>query len=464
MEIINNIITAINDNFLGYILMFSLVGAGIYFTLITRGVQFTNIREMMRLLVASEEEATKHHISPFQAFAISTAARVGTGNIAGVAIAITTAGPGAIFWMWAIAVVSSASAFVESTLAQIYKVKDGKHFRGGPAYYMQYGLGKRWLGVAFAVIISLTFGFVFNSVQSNTISQAFCSSFSVSTWVSGIIVCIITAIIIFGGLKRIAHFTQVIVPFFAITYILLTLVVVIINIDKLPAVIADIFTQAFSLRNIAGGTLGATIMMGARRGLFSNEAGMGSAPNAAATAKVSHPVKQGYVQALSVFVDTLIICSCTAFIVLLSDYQSSDAVGIALTQFSLTQSIGAAGGYFITFCLFLFAFTSIIGNYYYGQSNIQFITQNKNVMLAFRVLVIGMVMFGALTEVAVVWNLADLFMAVMAIMNIVSIILLGKFAVAALQDYLAQKKNGIKEPVFNPANIKGLTNTQVWKK
>ncbi len=463
-DIINQTIALINDRFLGYILMAALIGAGLYFTIATRFVQFVRPKEMLRLMVPPRKNGSeKGHISSFQAFSISTASRVGTGNIAGVAIAITVGGPGAVFWMWLIAVIGSASAFIESTLAQVYKVKQGAHFHGGPAYYMKNALGKPWLGAAFAAIITLTFAFVFNSVQSNTIAQSMYKSFNISAGVTGLVIAALTAIIIFGGLKRIAAFSAIVVPFFALTYIAITITVMVLNIEKMPSVLGLIFNDAFSPRNIAGGALGATIMTGARRGLFSNEAGMGSAPNAAATANIAHPVNQGYVQAFSVFIDTLIICSCTAFIILLSDYGAFKLEGIALTQAALNQNLGRFGEYFISASVLLFAFTSIIGNYYYGQANVEFLTKKKWVLPVFRILVTGMVLLGAVAQLHLVWNMADLFMTVMALMNISAIFLLRHKALDVLADYRRQKKEGIKDPVFDPSKVPSIKNAEAWE-
>lgn len=459
-ETLTQAITLINDRFLGYILMAALMIAGLYFTFASRFVQFVRPKEMFRLMTSGNKK--KGHISSFQAFSISTASRVGTGNIAGVAIAITTGGPGAVFWMWLIAVIGAASAFVESTLAQVYKVKAGAHFRGGPAYYMQRALGARRLAWMFSVIITLTFAFVFNSVQSNTIAASLQSTFGCSSLWTGLVLAALTAVIIFGGLRRVAKFSAVIVPVFALAYIAITLAVVLFNLEKLPGVFGLIFSDAFSARNIAGGALGATIMTGARRGLFSNEAGMGSAPNAAATANISHPVKQGYVQAFSVFVDTLVICSCTAFIVLLTDYQALGGVGITLTQQALTQELGGLGNYFLSVSVLLFAFTSIIGNYYYGQANIEFLTKSKTVMALFRAGVSIMVFLGAVLQLKLVWNAADLFMTVMALMNLYAIFRLRRQALDVLADYRRQKAQG-KDPVFNPADVPSVQNTEAWR-
>lgn len=459
-ETLTQAITLINDRFLGYILMAALMIAGLYFTFASRFVQFVRPKEMFQLMTSGNKK--KGHISSFQAFSISTASRVGTGNIAGVAIAITTGGPGAVFWMWLIAVIGAASAFVESTLAQVYKVKAGAHFRGGPAYYMQRALGARRMAWMFSVIITLTFAFVFNSVQSNTIAASLQSTFGCSALATGLVLAALTAVIIFGGLRRVAKFSAVIVPVFALAYIAITLAVVLFNLEKLPGVFGLIFSDAFSARNIAGGALGATIMTGARRGLFSNEAGMGSAPNAAATANISHPVKQGYVQAFSVFVDTLVICSCTAFIVLLTDYQTLGGEGITLTQQALTQELGGLGNYFLSVSVLLFAFTSIIGNYYYGQANVEFLTRSKTVMALFRTGVSGMVFLGAVLQLKLVWNAADLFMTVMALMNLYAIFRLRRQALDVLADYRRQKTQG-KDPVFNPADVPSVQNTEAWR-
>lgn len=464
-DILTHAVSLLNDRFLGYVLMAALLFAGLYFTFATRFVQFVRPKEMLRLMIGGEGSSKeKGHISPFQAFSISTASRVGTGNIAGVAIAITVGGPGAVFWMWLIAVIGAASAFAESTLAQVYKVKTGAHFRGGPAYYMQTALGSRRLGLAFSVIITLTFAFVFNSVQSNTIAQSLNATFQVDSLLSGIVLAALTAVIIFGGLKRIAAFSAFIVPVFALGYIAITVIVMLLNLEKLPGVLGIILSDAFSLRNLAGGALGATIMTGARRGLFSNEAGMGSAPNAAATANTSHPVKQGYIQTFSVFVDTLIICSCTAFIVLLADYQAFPGLeGITLTQKALTQELGPLGNYFISASVLLFAFTSIIGNYYYGQANVEFLTRNRLVMALFRTGVSVMVLLGAVLQLKLVWNMADLFMTVMALLNIYAIFRLRRQVLDVLADYRRQKQAGL-DPHFNPADVPSVKHADAWVK
>ena len=468
MDIINDIILKFNDFLWTYILIALLLVLGAYFTIRTNFVQFRYLKEMFRLLGDGfSNKKEKGSISSFQAFCISTASRVGTGNLAGIAIAISVGGPGAIFWMWIIALIGAGSSFVESTLAQIYKEKneDGS-FRGGPAYYMQKGLNKKWMGVLFSLLITLSFGLVFNSVQSNTITESFNTAFGVNRLVIGIILTVLTTIIIFGGVHRIAKVSEVLVPVMALAYIGIAVIILIMNATEIPSVLKLIVENAFGFKEVAGGTLGGALLLGIKRGLFSNEAGMGSAPNAAATANVTHPVKQGLIQTLGVFTDTLIICSCTAFIILLSgvDYSGPNAsTGIKLTQDALSSQIGPFGNTFIAICILLFAFSSIVGNYYYGESNIEFLNDKKWFLFAYRVCVILMVLFGSVAKVDVVWNLADVFMGLMAIVNLVAIFMLSKYAFLALKDYTEQKKSGIKEPVFKASSIPGLKNAKEWE-
>lgn len=466
MEILNNLIVNFNNFLWGYILIILLICAGLIFSFKTKFVQFRYIKEMIRLLGDGIGKSNKEKggVSSFQAFCISTASRVGTGNIAGVAIAIAVGGPGAVFWMWLIALIGSASSFVESTLAQIYKIKDKDSFRGGPAYYMEKGLGKRWLGIVFSILITICFGFVFNSVQANTVGIAFNNAFGLPRVYIGVILALIIALVVFGGINRVAKVTEILVPVLAVTYIFIALVVLILNITEIPSVFKIIFESAFGIKQLTAGGVGAAVMQGIKRGLFSNEAGMGSAPNAAATANVTHPVKQGLIQTLGVFTDTLLICSCTAFIILLSgQYSDSSLTGIELTQKALVSQIGPIGAYFIAICILLFAFGSIVGNFYYGQTNIEFMCSNKVLLNIYRILVIGMVLFGSIAKVDLVWNLADLFMGLMAILNIATLSFLSKYSFLALKDYIAQKKAGIKEPVFKASSIPGLENVEEWQ-
>ncbi|EKN34629.1 amino acid carrier protein [Parabacteroides merdae CL09T00C40] len=459
MEILNNWISGINDLLWSYVLIIMLLGCAFRFTFKTRFVQFRMFREMIRVLGDSANKAHEgeKHISSFQAFAVSLASRVGTGNLAGVATAIAVGGPGAVFWMWIIALLGSASAFVESTLAQLYKRKGKESFIGGPAYYMRYGLGLNWMGILFAILISVTFGFAFNSVQSNTICAAMQGSFGFDPRIVGAVLTVLTLAIIFGGIQRIAKVSSVIVPVMALGYVALASGIVLFNITELPAVIKLIVSSAFGWEQAAGGTIGAALMQGIKRGLFSNEAGMGSAPNVAATASVTHPVKQGLIQTLGVFTDTLLICTCTAFIILFSGAPLDGSVnGVQLTQHALTLEVGKAGGIFVAVAIFLFAFSSIIGNYYYGEANIRFITPKKNVLYIYRLAVGGMVMFGALASLELAWSLADITMAFMTICNLFAISLLSKQAFLLLHDYIAQKRSGIKSPVFDKNKLPEL--------
>ena len=463
MEFLNNVVTVMNDLLWAKVLIVMLITLGIYFTIRTNFVQFRYFGEMFRLLGDGTKDKKEGSVSSFQAFCISTASRVGTGNIAGIATAIVAGGPGSVFWMWLIALIGSASSFVESTLAQIFKVKDEESYRGGPAYYIEQGLGSKKMSVLFSVLITVCFGFIFNAVQSNTVTVAFNNAFGLNRLAVGIILAIVTGIVIFGGVHRVAKISEVIVPVFAVLYILVSLFIVVMNITELPHVIQLIFKEAFGFREMGVGTMMGIILVGVKRGLFSNEAGMGSAPNAAAAAEVTHPVQQGLIQSLGVFTDTIVICSCTAFMILLyPGYATSGAEGIELTQAALSAHIGPIGNIFIAVCILLFAFSSIVGNYYYGQSNIEFMSGKKTTLNVFRAMVVGMVIFGSVAKVQLVWDLADLFMGLMAVINLIAIALLGKYAFAALDDYSAQKKNGIKDPVFDASNIKGLENIECW--
>ena len=452
METLQYIISEINDVLWTYVLIGMLLLCAIYFTWRTRFVQFRNLREMLRLLTegAPKSKDNKRQVSSFQAFAVSIASRVGTGNLAGVATAIAVGGAGAVFWMWIIALLGSVNAFIESTLAQLYKRKDKDSFIGGPAYYMQYGLGRRWMGVLFAVLIAITFGFAFNSVQSNTICAAWEHAFGIDhTWM-GIGITVTTLLIIFGGIHRIAQVSSWIVPIMAVSYILLAFGVVIYNITEIPAVLSQIFHSAFGWEQAMGGGMGAAVMQGIKRGLFSNEAGMGSAPNVAATATVSHPVKQGFIQALGVFTDTLVICTCTAFIILVSN-PSPDASlnGIQLTQAAFTTQVGHLGSVFVAIAILLFAFSSIIGNYYYGEANIRFISRKPIYLWIYRVLVGGMVMCGAMMSLDLAWSLADVTMGLMTICNLIAIVQLSRQALWLLNDYITKRKKGISSPTFH---------------
>ena len=454
---LNELITTVNDAVWGYVLIFALVGCGVWFTFRTRFVQFRMIGEMVRLLTdsvvdtAKEEGVRRKHISSFQAFAVSVATRVGTGNLAGVASAIAIGGPGAVFWMWLIALIGSATAFVESTLAQLFKQKHKDSFIGGPAYYIQRGLHLRWMAVTFAVLITCQFGLSNNSIQANTICGAMQEAFGWEPMWVGVVLAALGLFIVFGGIQRIAHVSSILVPVMAIGYVVLAIVIIAMNIRLLPSVFKIIFENAFGFQQFAGGTFGAMMMTGIKRGLFSNEAGEGSAACAASIADVSHPVKQGLVQALSVFTDTLLICSCTAFIILLSGvYTNPDLNGIQLTQNALLSEVGKVGPAFVALAIFMFAFSSIIGNYTYGEMNVKFLTKKRGWLFFVRVMNgIVMVMFGALASLDLVWSLGDLFMGCITLCNLYAIVRLHPLAVSLLKDYVKQKRAGIKSPEYH---------------
>ncbi|WP_300794546.1 sodium:alanine symporter family protein [uncultured Bacteroides sp.] len=461
MDFITEFINQVNYILWTYVLIAMLLGCALWFSFKTRFVQFRMIGEMVRLLGDSTAKIDGHekHISSFQAFTISLASRVGTGNLAGVATAITVGGPGAIFWMWVIALLGASSAFVESTLAQLFKIRSKHSYIGGPAYYMEKGLKKRWMGIIFAVLITVTFGFAFNSVQSNTICAAFDSAFNIPPVYMGVGITVLTIVIIFGGVHWIANVSSILVPVMALGYIVLALYIVFSNLVHLPDVISLILKNAFGVEQAIGGGIGAALMQGIKRGLFSNEAGMGSAPNAAATAHVTHPAKQGFIQALGVFTDTLLICTCTAFIILFSGEGLDGGLdGIQLTQAALNSQIGNIGSTYIAVAILFFAYSSILGNYYYGEANLRFITKNRNVIIIYRILVGGMVLFGSMASLKLVWSLADVTMALMAICNLIAIIMLGKYAFILLDDYLMQKKKGIESPVFTKEKMKDIEN------
>lgn len=465
---------AVNGVLTDYVLVGMLLLVSLYFTFRMRGVQFRMIGEMCRLLVESgkrhedtrKADAPAHgSVSSFQAFALSIASRVGTGNLAGVAIAISVGGPGAVFWMWVTALLGAASAFVESTLAQLFKVKGERSFRGGPAYYIQKGIHQRWWAVTFAVLITLTFGFAFNTVQANTLSSAMNNSFGIPMWVTGCIVTALTLALVWGGVHRISRFSEIVVPVMAIAYIILAIVLVIMNISHLPRVLALIVENAFGFNEILGGTMGSAISMGVKRGLFSNEAGEGSTPNAAATASVSHPVKQGLIQALGVYTDTILVCTATAFIILVSDVSLHDSNGIVLTQQAIDAGLGGGsslGSTFVCIAITLFAFTSIIANYYYGETNIRFIRNSSALVNLYRLIVGAMVYLGSVMSLDLVWGFADITMAMMTICNLAAILVLGKYAPRLLLDYLDQRKLG-KDPVYRSSTIPEIAKeTECW--
>ncbi|MFD1007028.1 MULTISPECIES: alanine/glycine:cation symporter family protein [Oceanisphaera] len=450
-------IAFINNLLWGSLLVYLLLGAGAFFTIRLGFIQFRHFGHMFSVLKYSRR-SDDAGISSFQALCTSLAARVGTGNLAGVAVALYLGGPGAIFWMWLIALIGMSTAFAESALAQLYKVKDEQgNYRGGPAYYMEKGLGMRWMGMLFAVFLIIAFGLVFNAVQANSISVAMEVAFGIPEWATGVALVLGAGLIIFGGLRTIARFAELVVPLMALAYLVIALVVVAMNITELPGVFMLIIKSALGLEQAGGGAIGYAIsqalMNGIKRGLFSNEAGMGSAPNAAASASPypPHPASQGYVQMLGVFIDTLVICTCTASIILLSGQfePGSGVTGIELTQRALSHEVGEWGSIFIAIAILFFAFTSIVANYAYAENNIVFLEHDSKAgLLTFRLFVLGMVMFGSIGELPTIWALADISMGLMALTNLVAILLLSGVAVKLARDYNDQRKLG-KVPTFD---------------
>lgn len=452
MDIILSVLSEINDFLWTYLVIPMLVGCAIYFTWNLRAIQFTGIGEMFRVLFSStstDSDKSRHKkISSFQAFAISLSSRVGTGNLAGVASAIFVGGPGAVFWMWVMALLGASTAFMEATLAQLFKRSGSDSFYGGPAYQMQYGLHRRWMGVLFAIFIIYGFGMANQVIQSNTLCDAVGDAFSIPvSWVAYGMTAI-TLVIIFGGVQRIARFSAMVVPIMAIGYMLLAIVILILNIDKVPGMLALIIKSAFGWQQAAGGAIGIAVMQGVKRGLFSNEAGEGSAPNAAATATISHPVKQGLLQSLGVFTDTLVICTCTAFIIILSGLFEGNDDGIILTSRAMSHHLGNMGSWYLTACIFLFAYSTIIANYFYGEANIRFICDRKWAITAFRIVSGFVVMAGGFLTLQQAWCIVDLAMALMTILNLVSILMLAKYSFRLLDDYLVQRRSG-RDPEFH---------------
>lgn len=442
-----------------------LVGCALYFTIRLRGVQFTSLREMFRLLFRGEEQAnTKDHkhINSFQAFAVSLSSRVGTGNLAGVASAIAVGGPGAVFWMWMMALLGAATAFMEATLAQLYKRKGEDAFYGGPAYYMQYGLHRRWMGVIFALFMIFGFGMANQIVQSNTLSTALGESMHVSTLFMAVIITVMTLLIVFGGIQRISRFSSIVVPIMAVGYLVVVLVILAINIDKIPAMFQLIVEQAFGIRQAAGGAVGVAIMQGVKRGLFSNEAGEGSAPNAAAIADITHPVKQGLVQSLGVFTDTLLICICTAFVIILSGLYDTGADGIALTGDAMQHHLGMFGRWFLTAAIFLFAYSTIIANYFYGETNVRFISHKRWPIQVFRVITGITVLLGGYLTLSEAFCIVDLAMALMTTLNLLAVLFLSNKAFRLYRNYREQQREG-KNPAFRKEMLADCENDlEAW--
>ncbi|MEB2494344.1 alanine/glycine:cation symporter family protein [Peribacillus frigoritolerans] len=473
----SDFITALNGVLWSTPVIYILLGVGLLFSILTRFLQVRHIKEMVLLMF--QGKSSEAGVSSFQALSIALSGRVGTGNIAGVATAIAFGGPGAVFWMWAIAFIGAASAFVESTLAQIYKVKQDGQYRGGPAYYIEKGMGVKWFAVLFAFAALIAMAVLMPGVQSNSIAAGVENAFGIKPVFTGLAIVLLLGFIIFGGVKRIANAATLIVPFMALGYILLSVVIVLMNITELPGVISLIFRSAFGLDSAFGGIIGMAIAWGVKRGVYSNEAGQGTGAHPAAAAEVSHPAKQGLVQAFSVYIDTLFVCSATAFMILFTGMYNTQAEngsfivnnlgdvtpGPGYTQAAIDSVIPGFGAGFVAIALFFFAFTTIMAYYYIAETNIAYLMRNRNgksAMFALKLIILAASFYGSVRTAELAWALGDAGLGIMVWLNVIAILILAKPALITLKDYEKQKKAGI-DPVFNPKAL-GIKNADFWER
>jgi AGCS family alanine or glycine:cation symporter len=449
----------INDFLSGKLLIVLIVGLGGYFTIRSRFVQLRHFFHMFAVFRDSLRSSSGQ-LSSFQALMLSLAGRVGAGNIAGVGIAVTLGGPGAVFWMWVTALVGMASSFFECSLGQLYKRCDAEgQFRGGPSYYIQHGLGKRWLGMVMAVLLLVTFGFAFNGLQSHAVTHSLNSAFGVSPGYAGVGLAVLLGLVFVGGIKRIAAVADLLVPIKTLVYIAVTIYVIAVQFEQVPHMLMTIVKSAFGMDEVFGGLIGSAIVMGVKRGVFANEAGLGSAPNVAAVAEVQHPIAQGVVQAFSVFLDTFVICTCTALLILLSGFYTPgfEGDGIALTQNSLAAVVGDWGKLFISVALALFVFTSILYNYYLGENSLRFlIGESRKALISYRALVLALILWGAVEDLGTVFAFADITMTLLAFVNLIALAMLFNIGLRLLNDYDAQRKAGIDTPVFDSSQFPDL--------
>ncbi|MET1181129.1 alanine/glycine:cation symporter family protein [Peribacillus simplex] len=472
----SDFITALNGVLWSTPVIYILLGVGLVFSILTRFLQVRHIKEMVILMF--QGKSSEAGVSSFQALSIALSGRVGTGNIAGVATAIAFGGPGAVFWMWAIAFIGASSAFVESTLAQIYKVKQDGQYRGGPAYYIEKGMGVKWFAVLFAFAALIAMAVLMPGVQSNSIAAGMENAFGINPVITGLAIVLLLGFIIFGGVKRIANAAQIIVPFMALGYILLSVVIVLMNITELPGVISLIFRSAFGMDSAFGGLIGMAVAWGVKRGIYSNEAGQGTGPHPAAAAEVSHPAKQGLVQAFSVYIDTLFVCSATAFMILFTGMYNTQAEngsyivnnlgdvtpGPGYTQAAIDSVIPGLGAGFVAIALFFFAFTTIMAYYYIAETNIAYLMRKRNskwAMLALKLIILAASFYGTIRTAELAWALGDAGLGIMVWLNVIAILILAKPALITLKDYEKQKKAGV-DPVFNPKAL-GIKNADFWE-
>ncbi|MDW7616803.1 alanine/glycine:cation symporter family protein [Peribacillus simplex] len=472
----SDFITALNGVLWSTPVIYILLGVGLVFSILTRFLQVRHIKEMVVLMF--QGKSSEAGVSSFQALSIALSGRVGTGNIAGVATAIAFGGPGAVFWMWAIAFIGASSAFVESTLAQIYKVKQDGQYRGGPAYYIEKGMGVKWFAVLFALAALIAMAVLMPGVQSNSIAAGMENAFGIKPAITGIAIILLLGFIIFGGVKRIANAAQIIVPFMALGYILLSVVIVIMNITELPGVISLIFRSAFGMDSAFGGLIGMAIAWGVKRGVYSNEAGQGTGAHPAAAAEVSHPAKQGLVQAFSVYIDTLFVCSATAFMILFTGMYNTQAEngsyivnnlgkvtpGPGYTQAAIDSAVPGFGAGFVAVALFFFAFTTIMAYYYIAETNIAYLMRKRNskwAMFALKLIILAASFYGTIRTAELAWALGDAGLGIMVWLNVIAILILAKPALITLKDYERQKKKGL-DPVFDPKPL-GIKNADFWE-
>ncbi|GAA0356055.1 sodium:alanine symporter family protein [Bowmanella denitrificans] len=463
---IHDIVSAVNGVLWGWLLIAMLILAGIWFSVRLGGVQIFQFRHMFSLLKGSSQH-DKAGISSFQALCTSLSARVGTGNLAGVAVAISLGGAGAVFWMWVIAFLGMATGFAESLLGQLYKVKDANgEYRGGPAYYIQQGLNKRWLAIAFSLCLFLGYGFIFSAVQANSITDALNHAYGIPTLNAGVVIILLAGVIVIGGLRGIARFSEWMVPFMGISYVLVAIGITLLNIEQVPAMLYNIITSAFGLQEAAGGAFGAALKHGIQRGLYSNEAGSGSVPHAAASAtpNPNHPASQGYVQMLGVFLDTMVLCTCTAMIILLAGgSQGEHMEGIRMTQDAMAFHLGGGGNDFVAAAISLFAFTSVVANYAYGESNLHmFKLDNKAGRSVYTAGYLAMILWGSMASLPQVWAMADMALGLMTVINIIAIVWLTPTIVNVSRDYLAQRKAG-QTPEYRHGNCDIQGQTEQWR-
>ncbi|CUO83517.1 Na+/alanine symporter [[Eubacterium] contortum] len=462
MEKLNNLVLDLGGNAWNLVLVLAIF-LGVFYGIRTKFIQIRLFPEALRLVKnRAKEGKDEKGVSSFQALCITLGGCIGTGNVAGVAMAIVVGGPGAVFWMWLIAILGMVTSFMENTLAQVYKVQEGEVYRGGPSYYMEKGLGKRWLGILYAFSMIVSLGFALAALQSNTISLSVGQALGIPALLTSILVAVLIALVIFGGVRRIAKVAERGVPIMTLVYFALALLVLIVNIQKVPEMFALIFSRAFDFKAVGGAAIGTVIYQGLKRGVFSNGAGQGDAPTAGASAEVSHPAKQGLFGVFSVFIDTILVCTLTAFVIIISGvHEYSDRVGIELSQLAFSSSLGKWAGVVLMLCIFMFCFTSIMSNYYCGESCLAFMAKGMKGRNTYRIIFVTAIFLGGITGVDLMWNIADLFCAIIVILNMISLIFLGKKAIKVADDYIRQKKEG-KDPVFCSKGIKGLEGAECW--